>query len=394
MCKGVEDEGLMLLCDLCDSAAHTYCVGLGANVPDGDWFCHDCTISRAQHADAELDSSCNDQNQTATVDAHISIFDIVKESSAQTVGVPRRRALLQSNHEPPSVVPNWRSSVARKSLPSRGGKAAGTSARTLHRCRNIHGHIRALRENWGALRRGSLNFPASSSSTYGGNSSRRDIGAAVNNQTGQPHFSAATSLQPPSQPECNESSYDVEKAWRMMEIAKAKAIREGDQTLKSPASRQISTKVKDSHTAKGQQCKIKKPNEPAKDKKEMGKYRSPDLDNQLCRPVASKKNKGSTEFFPTNSSSYGESSLGNMVQTCRVDFTYENGRKPSNKIVDELSSSSTMAQASEKNHAAREADNDHDAKSEIRTLVKINLKLLSRDKNLGRKSHSLLPHRY
>lgn len=385
VCKGMEDEGLMLLCDLCDSAAHTYCVGLGANVPEGDWFCHDCTISRAQHADTELNTGYNDQNQTESVRAHISISDIVKESSAQTVGIPRRIAVLHSSHEPPSIVPSWRSrsSVAHKSLPSRGGRAAGTSARTLHRCRNIHSHIRALRENWGGLRRGSLSFPASSSSTYCGNSSKRDIGAAVNSQTGEPHFSTAINVQATSGPESNGSSYDVEKAWRMMEIAKAKAIREEDQTLKHPVSRQMNTKIKDIHTAKGQQFKIQKLKEPAKHKKEMGKQRLPELDKKLCCPVASKKSKASDEFFPTSSSSYGESSLGNIVQTSRGDFNYENRRKLSNKIVDELSSSSTMTQASERGHVAREAGNDQDPKSEIRTLVKINLKLLSRDKNLG-----------
>lgn len=384
VCKGMEDESLMLLCDLCDSAAHSYCVGLVDNVPDDDWFCHDCTISRAQHSDTELDNSCNDQNQLAIVEAPIAVADVVRESSARTVGIPRRRALLHSNHEPPSTVPSSRSSVARKSLPSRGGKAAGTSARTLHQRRSIHRHIRAFRDNWPDLQSGSLNFPASSSSTYCGNSSKRDIGPALNNQTGQPHLTAK-SLQPPSQPECKGSSYDVEKAWRMMEIAKAKAIREGDQTLRNSASRQISTKVKDSHATEAQNYMIKKLNEPTKDKKDLGKHRSQELDNQLCPFVASKKNKASNEFFPTNSSSYGESSsLGNKVQTCRVDFTYENGRNPSNKIVDELSSSSTMTQASAKGHTPRNARNDdHDAKSEIQTLVKINLKLLSRDKKLG-----------
>ncbi|XP_008454700.2 uncharacterized protein LOC103495032 [Cucumis melo] len=386
VCKGMEDEGLMLLCDLCDSAAHTFCVGLGANVPEGDWFCHDCTISRAQHTDTKLDTSFNNQNQTTTVEPRIAISDIVKESSSQTVGITRRGALLHSNRESPSIVPSSRSSVAQKSLPSRGGKAAGTgartSARTLHRCRNIHSYIRALRDNWDAVRRGSLKFPASSSSTYCGNSSKRDTGGAelINKQTDQPQ---AISLQATALPECNGNSYDVEKAWRMMEIAKAKAIREEDQTLRHPVSRQITTKTKDSHTAKGQQYKIKKPDEPAKHKKEMGKQRLLELDKQLCRPVASKKNKASDEFFPTNSSSNGEFPLGKMVQTYGGDFHCENRRKPSNKIVDEVSSSSTMTQASDKHHPAREAGNDDDGKSEIRTLVKINLKLLSQGKNLG-----------
>lgn len=32
----------MLLCDLCDSPAHTYCVGLGHEVPEGNWYCESC----------------------------------------------------------------------------------------------------------------------------------------------------------------------------------------------------------------------------------------------------------------------------------------------------------------------------------------------------------------
>lgn len=33
-CQSSLDENLLLLCDLCDSAAHTYCVGLGSTVPE------------------------------------------------------------------------------------------------------------------------------------------------------------------------------------------------------------------------------------------------------------------------------------------------------------------------------------------------------------------------
>ncbi|KAF9669871.1 hypothetical protein SADUNF_Sadunf13G0009600 [Salix dunnii] len=41
-CHEGGDDGLMLLCDLCDSSAHTYCVGLGRQVPEGNWYCDDC----------------------------------------------------------------------------------------------------------------------------------------------------------------------------------------------------------------------------------------------------------------------------------------------------------------------------------------------------------------
>ncbi|KAF7817956.1 PHD and RING finger domain-containing protein 1 [Senna tora] len=41
-CHQGGDDGLMLLCDLCDSPAHTYCVGLGREVPEGNWYCDGC----------------------------------------------------------------------------------------------------------------------------------------------------------------------------------------------------------------------------------------------------------------------------------------------------------------------------------------------------------------
>ncbi|KAL3632728.1 hypothetical protein CASFOL_025712 [Castilleja foliolosa] len=41
-CHHGGDDALMLLCDLCDSPAHTYCVGLGREVPEGSWYCDGC----------------------------------------------------------------------------------------------------------------------------------------------------------------------------------------------------------------------------------------------------------------------------------------------------------------------------------------------------------------
>ena len=48
MCGSDDNEELLLLCDGCDCAAHTYCVGLGNTVPEGDYYCHSC---RAQFGD-------------------------------------------------------------------------------------------------------------------------------------------------------------------------------------------------------------------------------------------------------------------------------------------------------------------------------------------------------
>ncbi|KAJ6807764.1 chromodomain-helicase-DNA-binding protein 5-like [Iris pallida] len=41
-CQQGGDDNLMLLCDICDSSSHTYCVGLGREVPEGNWYCGGC----------------------------------------------------------------------------------------------------------------------------------------------------------------------------------------------------------------------------------------------------------------------------------------------------------------------------------------------------------------
>jgi hypothetical protein len=44
-CNQGGDDSLMLLCDICDSSAHTYCVGLGREVPEGNWYCGGCRLN-------------------------------------------------------------------------------------------------------------------------------------------------------------------------------------------------------------------------------------------------------------------------------------------------------------------------------------------------------------
>ncbi|KAI3991828.1 hypothetical protein MKX01_038226 [Papaver californicum] len=70
------DENLLLLCDLCDSAAHTYCVGLGSTVPEGHWCCHECTLSLDNHCNSQLDIDSDDRNSEAG--ESVTISEIVR----------------------------------------------------------------------------------------------------------------------------------------------------------------------------------------------------------------------------------------------------------------------------------------------------------------------------
>ncbi|KAG5793874.1 hypothetical protein H9Q69_007077 [Fusarium xylarioides] len=42
ICNSSEREDILLLCDSCDAAYHTHCIGLEA-IPDGDWYCMECS---------------------------------------------------------------------------------------------------------------------------------------------------------------------------------------------------------------------------------------------------------------------------------------------------------------------------------------------------------------
>ncbi|KAJ6446442.1 PHD and RING finger domain-containingprotein [Purpureocillium lavendulum] len=41
ICNSAEREDILLLCDSCDAAYHTHCIGLDY-IPEGDWYCMEC----------------------------------------------------------------------------------------------------------------------------------------------------------------------------------------------------------------------------------------------------------------------------------------------------------------------------------------------------------------
>ncbi|KAL6560586.1 hypothetical protein OROGR_004145 [Orobanche gracilis] len=63
------DDEFMLLCDLCDSPAHTYCLGLGHEVPQGNWYCDACRPTA-------LDSPNPPNNNSSSVGTVRETFDL------------------------------------------------------------------------------------------------------------------------------------------------------------------------------------------------------------------------------------------------------------------------------------------------------------------------------
>lgn len=224
-CHSTADESLLLLCDLCDSAAHTYCVGLGATVPEGDWYCRDCAVSRDYHTSSQPDDDFGNKKFSRNFDTHVgeasvSIFDIVRESNSPEVDRTPRRASAHQDQVSCPIAPYGDISV--------GSRVTDSGARTLHRCRNVHSHIRTLRENWNALRSGSLGFSSSLPDSAGKSNTKGNNMKILSNRSS--HLKSSSSMncqQMPSKDSVlsdtlgSRGSHDIDKAWKLLDIAKS-----------------------------------------------------------------------------------------------------------------------------------------------------------------------------
>ena len=155
-CHQGEDDGLMLLCDLCDSSAHTYCVGLGREVPEGNWYCDAC--------------------RPVALGTAISQMHATSEPQRVTGFYSRPSPLVVSGQyqDPSSLVsPRTPFSSGDYLFSSRNGDVQGSSpfglgATTLSRRRTLHRHIQNIINsdrlvNMGSSRTGGSSMIANSS---------------------------------------------------------------------------------------------------------------------------------------------------------------------------------------------------------------------------------------
>ncbi|KAM4108142.1 hypothetical protein ACB094_03G023300 [Castanea mollissima] len=138
-CHEGGDDGLMLLCDICDSPAHTYCVGLGREVPEGNWYCNDCSRPSAM-------VSSSSQAQDHLPDQRIRSNNM---SNRPPPLVNIREGLdLNSMSSPCTPFPQGFGNLSSPRFPVGSSPAAspvtGAGAPTLSGRRWIHRHIQQL----------------------------------------------------------------------------------------------------------------------------------------------------------------------------------------------------------------------------------------------------------
>ncbi|XP_059642286.1 uncharacterized protein LOC132284219 [Cornus florida] len=520
VCRSRIDESRLLLCDLCDSAYHTYCVGLGATGPVGDWFCQDCTVSVVEYTKIEIDTGCASQtsgnvHEVPPAGASVSVFDIVAEPGIREVQRPHTTDSLRTSGLSSGIAPDRGMSVADNAsegdsttpavasnasegnsrtpavasntsegdsrtpavasnaserysrtpavasnasegdsrtpavasnaserdsrtpavasnasegdsrTPAVASNATALAARTLQRYRNVHHSIRALRENWNGFRNGALSFCYSCTN---------------HDKLSQPNCSSCKGQQLTAHNDAscnisqNRGSYDIEKAWKMMDAAKSIEKGRGRASFMHQASKHHSSKV---NVPKGKAnvnpCLLmangKRPvatNLKINGYKNHYQYNSLEKVNDLHKSPMFEKQKQRTvtmvtnlKFgagFPSNSQVY-ELPSARMAQTsAQFDICYGNGGKQSQEyslgassdvlkkhngsavgsvqIASNFTCGTSDASSSckietpegksktERQSAKSQAKRDDNVKTEIQSLVKLNLKLLSGDKKL------------
>ncbi|XP_021909187.1 uncharacterized protein LOC110823171 isoform X2 [Carica papaya] len=449
ICHSMADENLMLLCDLCDSAGHTYCVGLGCTVPEGDWFCHDCAVSRAEHEQSEIDAD-TDQHISVncvvipTAESPVSIFSIIQGSNDSTFERPLPRVGSSMNHFSLPVILEEESSVehgenreGRRAHQNTAGEAAESCARTFFLRRNVHSRILVLRENWEALRNGSLRFSSNPAEPCGISGKKGDTAAVPHDRSGQPNCPSSVRKQTSQDgtPGCTghkRKSHDVDKAWKMMDIARSirlncgssSSVHRTSKTLanKGDFSKQSSTTnsslclskdpglrtgnlggngmkkqwisySKNTETQSHRSCKLENQkqswfmNGESNGGFPLGKYSSGNYKSTSSRKVQTGNDVTATNSFVKNSHQVskesGHCSLKTLAEPRPGGFdTLES------KVELRVASSSLVDYSEEK--VVRRKDGTEtkkrqvgDAQNEIQSLVKLNLKLLSGEKRLG-----------
>ncbi|CAL0307163.1 unnamed protein product [Lupinus luteus] len=412
ICHGMTDESLLLLCDLCDTASHTYCVGLGYTVPEGDWFCPDCAISIETRAKQESDQQSVEPTDEPTVTA----FDIARESSSQGIIRPRESP-VQQNRSSPFVIP----------LSDRVRRFKGKSPVSCPQ--HVQRNIQALRDNWSALRSGSLRFRSFQSSESG--SHEQASSSSSRGKSNKSHSTASTSLQQstvqggPSSSMLNERGLqDVDMAWKMLD--RAKTMQRTHQRTKSvplgvdrPSCSGVARKISNAHynylemknrmsRTSGLTCaRMEKQGAQSSLNQNVENHWSPrsgknNRSEVICQDMIQhkKEHTHSERYYNPQISGKVHASIQNVPHHDNRDRNIANEQSSPAGLATSVGSAlshgkfgsafSSIRNEHVFNEEKRLAEsfvdgntrNGEDAKTEIQSLVKQNLKVLTRDKLL------------
>ncbi|KAL1211753.1 Methyl-CpG-binding domain-containing protein 9 [Cardamine amara subsp. amara] len=133
-CHQGEDDGLMLLCDLCDSSAHTYCVGLGREVPEGNWYCEGCRPVSLGSASSQTHTTSEQQRVSGFYSRPSPLVVSGQYQDVSLLVSPRTPFFNGENLFSPRLLNG----------DAQGSSPSGIGATTLSRRRTLHRHIQNI----------------------------------------------------------------------------------------------------------------------------------------------------------------------------------------------------------------------------------------------------------
>ncbi|GAU18982.1 hypothetical protein TSUD_193200, partial [Trifolium subterraneum] len=412
ICNVVKDENLIIICDLCDTASHTYCVGLGYTVPEGDWFCHDCAAA-AQETNAN--DGLDQQNVKLTAEPGVAIEDIVRGTSSQVFRRPMASPIRQNNY-PSSSTPLF-NRVSR----SEGKKPMSDVQRAKHK-------VQVFRENWNSLRSGQLRFDSKSFQSGGTSSQKEDSSSLSHGKLDDSH-SMASKGRPQSTVQGAQSSNsgledDISKAWKMWDRVKmtkqtprrTSSIPQGvNRDPPCSGAREKSFAPRSCPELKIQQPRIldfrnirtEEQRDYSSLQKNLESHRSPILGEKRQSRVTCDEMLQHVRNNTTHSEGCRERPLPGKAHTsthgarCHEERNVAKEQRHTANLVTSVGSAPSSGHSGhvftsnkdmgifnkEKRFAKSSGNgitkNIEDSKTEIQSLVKLNLKCLTRDKQLG-----------
>lgn len=163
ICNGSEQEDQLLLCDGCDQACHTFCLGL-TTVPEDAWFCSHCqaargtpvgeveTISESPYGgnSRRLRRRISHSRPYALIDSDEGLEDSQDYSSPDEIVETIER-------------PENSRRLARRNMNSIGRRRRGSSRGNLEgdsraRLQEDYEAVERMKRNWESLREGRLSF--------------------------------------------------------------------------------------------------------------------------------------------------------------------------------------------------------------------------------------------
>lgn len=186
-------------------------MGLRYTVPEGDWYCHDCSLSRDDYLScrSSMESDNGDTCKIRLVEAHVPKADIVRDegdtdnlpgADSSNQGSDRRR---RNGSSCSNTIVIEESSFSYAMIPK------PHCSRALYNRRYLLERVKTFRENWNAIQRGEMTFSSTIDVTVSGSSPRKICTSSESKRHPQ------TNLTSPK-----FSSKDVHRAWKMLEVAK------------------------------------------------------------------------------------------------------------------------------------------------------------------------------